>query len=339
MPKYLDLDHLLGHELLDLGLAVPRQLLEHAGGLLTLDQLTGGLKPERIEGCRLRFNVDVVGAGATVTYTLDPGSPWKPTKLGIAPEVAPYFILRRIKIGVVDQLSATEIPAVIFSGPGGPDLGLDHCAPGVRISVEAENISDEPRPFRGWWDGHGPNALSIRGAEPIPVMRRTVIPFRIPRLDPGEHASCQIDNVAYPSIAERVIIPAELHAQGVQLVGAEFNGEKVALLTDERPGRTQIVQPVDFGSPTDRLVLTFGHAATGDRPQALEVKGAVIAQTEGAPPNVAPPRAAPSVDTARTHKPGWRGCGTLLELPDWLTGGFCGEPGKICADCSARPPK
>jgi hypothetical protein len=50
------------------------------------------------------------------------------------------------------------------------------------------------------------------------------------------------------------------------------------------------------------------------------------------------PRSVPSVDTARTHQPGWRGCGALLELPAWPTGGYCGEPGKICAVCSDHAP-
>jgi hypothetical protein len=41
----------------------------------------------------------------------------------------------------------------------------------------------------------------------------------------------------------------------------------------------------------------------------------------------------PSPDTLRTHQPGWRGCGSLVALPDWPTGGVCGEVGVICMDC------
>lgn len=43
----------------------------------------------------------------------------------------------------------------------------------------------------------------------------------------------------------------------------------------------------------------------------------------------------PSAETERTHRPSWRGCRATLELPAWITGGFCGEPGMICADCAA----
>ena len=49
--------------------------------------------------------------------------------------------------------------------------------------------------------------------------------------------------------------------------------------------------------------------------------------------SVAPVRVAPSPETLRTHLPGWQGCGALLELPEWPTGGVCGEPGMICVGC------
>lgn len=42
---------------------------------------------------------------------------------------------------------------------------------------------------------------------------------------------------------------------------------------------------------------------------------------------------ASSPDTLLTHRPGWRGCGAIVDLPDWPTGGFCGEVGVICLDC------
>lgn len=48
-----------------------------------------------------------------------------------------------------------------------------------------------------------------------------------------------------------------------------------------------------------------------------------------------PSKVEPSPETKRTHHPGWRGCGALLQLPRWPTGGFCGEPGMICATCAA----
>jgi hypothetical protein len=250
---------------------------------------------ERFEQCRKRFGEESVGPGEAVTFIWEPGKPWRLEKLGIDRRSGPHFFVRHIRVGVVDQLMS-ETPAACFQGLSSADTGMifDTCGPGLQISTEIVNTSNEPRALAGWWQGYGPGALSIPDVEHVPRSVMCPMQIMVGRLEPGEHKRLEIvvepaapDGAPMPATENgcptRILIPPALYDLGARLVVAEINGERIAHSTDvdeetetDNPWRIMLAgRELDAG---DRLALTFANLGTGDRPGPIDLR-AVLAWT------------------------------------------------------------